>query len=108
MNKVIIIGRLTKDPEIRTTQTGKKVASFSLAVNEGKDSNGQEMVQFFNCSAWDRLAEIAELQSYITKLEDNVATSKLKKLNSAKTFDAPKSDSTISTYIEKTDDGSAF
>ena len=65
MNKVFIIGRLTKDPEIRATQTGKKVASFSLAVNEGKDSNGQEIVQFFNCSGWDRLAEIVEL--YVKK-----------------------------------------
>jgi predicted nucleic acid-binding Zn-ribbon protein len=53
-------------------------------------------------------AEIAELKSYIAKLEDNVAVSKLKKLNPTKIVDALKSDSTISTYIEKTDDGSAF
>lgn len=65
MNKVILIGNLTKDPEIRTTSTGKKVASFSLAVNDGKDSNGQELVQYFNCTAWDKTAEIIE--SYIKK-----------------------------------------
>jgi len=60
MNKVILIGNLTKDPEIRNTQTGKKVASFSIAVNEGKDK-----VQYFNCSAWDKLADVLEL--YIKK-----------------------------------------
>jgi single-strand DNA-binding protein len=65
MNKVFLIGRLTKDPEIRVTQTGKKVASFSIAISEGKDSNGQEMVTFMNCSAWERLAEIIEM--YVKK-----------------------------------------
>lgn len=65
MNKVFLIGRLTKEPEIRSTSTGKKVASFSIAVNEGKDANGQEMVQYFNLSAWDRLAEIVE--QYVNK-----------------------------------------
>lgn len=65
MNKVFLIGRLTKDPEIRITGTGKKVASFVIAVNEGKDSSGQELVQFFNCTAWERLAEVVE--KYVTK-----------------------------------------
>ncbi len=65
MNKVFLIGRLTKDPEIRVTATGKKVASFSIAVNEGKDADGQEMTQFFNCIAWEKLAEV--LENYIPK-----------------------------------------
>ena len=65
MNKVFVIGRLTKDPEVRTTSTGKKVANFSIAVNEGKDRDGNERVQYFNLSAWDRLAEIME--SYVKK-----------------------------------------
>lgn len=65
MNKVFLIGNLTKDPEIRSTSTGKKVASFSIAVNEGKDTNGQEVVQYFNLSAWEKLAEIIE--SYVKK-----------------------------------------
>jgi len=60
MNKVILIGNLTKDPEIRNTTTGKKVASFALAVNEGKDK-----VQYFNCSAWEKLADV--LEAYIKK-----------------------------------------
>lgn len=65
MNKVILIGRLTKDPEIRTTSTGKKVASFSIAISDGKDSSGQDITQFFDVSAWDKLADITE--SYIKK-----------------------------------------
>jgi predicted nuclease with TOPRIM domain len=78
----------------------KKTSSLQTEIQQKSDDITKLKVT--------NLAEIAELQSYITKLEDNVATSKLKKLNPAKTFDAPKSDSTISTYIEKTDDGSAF
>ena len=60
MNNVILIGNVTKDPEIRNTQTGKKIASFSLAVNEGKDK-----VQYFSCSAWEKLADI--LEAYVKK-----------------------------------------
>lgn len=65
MNKVILIGRLTKDPEIKLTQSGKKIASFSIAVDDGKDQNGQKISQYFNCSAWEQLAELFE--QYIKK-----------------------------------------
>lgn len=65
MNLVIITGRLTADPEVKTTQTGKTVARFSVAVNEGKTKDGAERVQYFNVSAWDRQAEV--LQNYAKK-----------------------------------------
>jgi single-strand DNA-binding protein len=65
MNFIILTGRLTADPEIRTTQTGKTVAKFSIAVNEGKSKDGAEMVQYFNISAWERNAEV--LQNYAKK-----------------------------------------
>lgn len=52
MNRVILSGRLTKDIDVRFTQTGKCVANFSLAVNK-KDN-----VNFFNIVVWDKLAEI--------------------------------------------------
>ncbi len=58
MNKVMLLGRLTKDPEIRTTATGTSVASFSLAVNRrfaSKDSPQQ--ADFFNITAWQHQAE---------------------------------------------------
>lgn len=48
-------GNLTKDIELRSTQTGKSVASFSIAVNEGKDQT-----TFVDCVAWDKTAELME------------------------------------------------
>jgi len=75
MNKVILVGRLTKDAEIRTTQTGKKVASFSIAVDDGKDTSGQRLTSYFNCTAWDSLADLIE--QYIKKGHRIAVTGKL-------------------------------
>jgi single-strand DNA-binding protein len=61
MNKIFLIGNLTKDPEVRTTTTGKKVATFSLAVNDGKSADGQDQVQYFTVKAWDKQAELIEM-----------------------------------------------
>lgn len=61
LNKVMIIGNLTRDPEIRNTATGQSVASFGVATNlVWKDQSGQkqEKVEFHNVVAWRRLAEI--------------------------------------------------
>jgi single-strand DNA-binding protein len=55
MNKVIEIGRLTKDPELKYTQAGKAFCMFSIAVD---DSWGQDKkTYFFDCVAWGKLAE---------------------------------------------------
>lgn len=55
---VTVVGNLGKDPEIRSTPGGKKVASFSVAVDQGYgDSKRTEWV---NCIAWEKLAELAE------------------------------------------------
>ena len=56
MNKFIGIGRLTRDPEIRYTQTGKAVASFSIAIDSGYGEN--KKADFINIVAWDKLAEV--------------------------------------------------
>lgn len=60
INKVIIIGRLTKDPELKAIQSGKQLAFFSIACNRTYLSNGDkvESVSFFNCIAWEKLGEI--------------------------------------------------
>jgi single-strand DNA-binding protein len=55
MNKVLLTGRLTRDPELRTTAGGKAVASFSVASHEF--AAGKEKSEFHNIVAWDRLAE---------------------------------------------------
>jgi single-strand DNA-binding protein len=62
VNKAILVGRLTRDPELRTTSTGQTVASLSLATGHTwKDKAGvkQEKTEFHNIVLWGRLAEIA-------------------------------------------------
>jgi single stranded DNA-binding protein (ssb) len=61
LNKVMLIGNLVRDPEIRNTTTGKNVASFSIATSlVWKDQSGakQEKAEFHNIVAWGKLAEI--------------------------------------------------
>lgn len=68
LNKVYLIGRLTRDPELRTTPGGQPVASFGLATNRvWKDKNGarQEDVQFHNIVVWGRQAETTN--QFLTK-----------------------------------------
>lgn len=63
VNKVILIGNLGKDPEVRSIEGGAKVASFSLATNEvfkGKDGNKVEQTEWHNIVVWRGLAELAE------------------------------------------------
>lgn len=58
MNKVILMGRLTKDPEVRYTQTtNKMVTSFTLAVNRRFKQEGQPEADFINIVAWSKTAE---------------------------------------------------
>jgi single-strand DNA-binding protein len=62
VNKVILIGNAGQDAEMKSTSTGKSVANFSLAVNEGfRDKSGKsgQRVEWVRCVAWSKLAEIA-------------------------------------------------
>lgn len=62
INQVILMGRLTRDPEVRTTTTGKTITSFSLAVDRG----GQEdAADFFDVTAWEKLGEL--VSQYLSK-----------------------------------------
>lgn len=65
MNLVTLIGRLTADPEIRSTQSGKKVASYRLAVDRPVKSEGQPEADFINCVAWGKSADFCE--KYLAK-----------------------------------------
>lgn len=61
LNKAMIIGNLTRDPELRTTPNGQSVASFGVATNrQWKNANGeqQEQVEFHDVVVWGKLAEI--------------------------------------------------
>lgn len=55
MNNLMIIGNLTKDPETRTTQNGKTVCNFTVAVNRRKKVDGQPDADFFRVSAWEEM-----------------------------------------------------
>jgi single-strand DNA-binding protein len=68
LNKVQLIGRLTRDPELRTTPSGQSVATVGLATNRtwnDKSGQKQEKTEFHNIVMWGRLAEIAG--QYLTK-----------------------------------------
>lgn len=68
VNKVILVGNLGKDPELKYTPSGQPVTRFSLATNEKwKDKNGemQERTEWHNIVCWTKLAEIAN--QYLTK-----------------------------------------
>lgn len=56
MNKIFLIGNLTRDPELRTTQSGVAVCTFTIAVNRRKTAQaGQPEADFFRVNAWDEL-----------------------------------------------------
>lgn len=58
MNKVLLLGRLAKEPELRYTQSGTAVVSFTLAVNRRfANQNGEREADFINCVAWQKAAE---------------------------------------------------
>ncbi|EGQ3110251.1 single-stranded DNA-binding protein, partial [Staphylococcus pseudintermedius] len=66
INRVVLVGRLTKDPEFRTTQSGVEVATFTLAVNRNyKNKNGEQQADFINCIVFRKQAE--NVNNYLNK-----------------------------------------
>ena len=62
INQVILMGRLTRDPEQRTTTTGKTIVNFSIAVDRGGQDDGAD---FFDVNAWEKLGEL--VMQYLSK-----------------------------------------
>ena len=58
MNQVVLMGRLTKDPQMKYTPQGTSVTSFSIAVNRRFAKKGQQAVDFISCVAWRKTAEL--------------------------------------------------
>ncbi len=60
LNRVVLIGRMVRDPELRYTPNGTAVSNFSIANNRAYTSGGEkkEMVSFFNCVAWGKTGEV--------------------------------------------------
>jgi single-strand DNA-binding protein len=68
INQVILMGNLTRDPELRTTPSGQSVCSFSVAVNrswQGQDGSQQDAVDYFDVTAWGKLGEL--VNQYLVK-----------------------------------------
>ena len=66
LNKSILMGRLTKDPELRMTGNQLPVATFTIAIDRKfKDASGNKQVDFINCVAWRKTAEL--ISQHFTK-----------------------------------------
>ena len=78
VNRVILVGNLGKDPEIRTLENGAKVAKFSIATNETyKNAQGEKVTdtEWHNVVAWGKIADIVE--NYLTKGKEVAIEGKL-------------------------------
>ena len=66
INRVVLTGRLTKDPELRVTQNQMQICNFTLAINRKfKDANGERQADFINCVAFKSRAEV--IKQYFNK-----------------------------------------
>jgi len=65
VNRVVLVGRLTRDPELRTTTTGKSVCGFSIAVDKRFKGDGDATADFFRISCWEKTAQF--VAEYLTK-----------------------------------------
>ena len=54
MNHFVGIGRLTRDPNVKYTQSGKAYASFTLAIDRRKSGDGNQQADFIQCVAWEK------------------------------------------------------
>lgn len=78
MNKVLLIGRITKDPEIRYSQNGTPQVMFTLAVDRGvRDANGNRQADFISCVAWRGQADFISRyirKGYLMSVEGRIQT----------------------------------
>lgn len=110
MNKIILMGRLTKDPEVKYTNNGKAVAQFTLAVNRPiKNAEGNYEADFINIVAWNQTAEV--VGNYVHKGQRLLVEGRLQ----IRTYDAKDGSKRYATeviasnieFIEKKEGGSS-
>lgn len=76
MNQITIMGKLTRDPEVKNTSTQKAFATFTVAVPRGyKDQSGSRPVDFINCVSWEKQAGF--VSHYFGKGDDILVTGEL-------------------------------
>ena len=57
INKVVMVGNMTREPELRRTLSGKAVTTFTLALNRIKQSSDGQQADYISCVVWDKIAE---------------------------------------------------
>ena len=100
-NKVILMGNLTADPELRTTPSGQNLASFTLAINRTwNNANGerQEETSFINCTAWGKTGET--ISKYVSKGRQLLVSGRLQQ-RTWQDKDTGKNRSAIDVVVEK-------
>lgn len=121
MNNVTLMGRLTRDPELKRTSKDNSYCNFTLAVNRPKTKDGTQEADFISCTAWNKTAEIIEswLQKgdrlavvgrlNVTKRDDkyytNVIVDKIDFIDTIRTSKNQKSDYSDYMEAETIDDG---
>lgn len=65
MNAWVGIGRLTRDPDVKYTQSGKAVARFNLAIDRRRSADAEKQTDFIPCVAWEKTAEV--IAQYVSK-----------------------------------------
>ncbi|MFA6795987.1 MAG: single-stranded DNA-binding protein [Bacilli bacterium] len=65
INRVVLVGRLVRDPELKKTNSGSSVVSFTLAVDSYQKNRGEKTANFFPCTAWNATAE--NIAKFLTK-----------------------------------------
>ena len=65
MNHFVGIGRLTRDPNVKYTQSGKTYASFTLAIDRRKSGDDKQQADFIQCVAWEKMAEV--ISQYVSR-----------------------------------------
>ena len=84
INSVVIMGRLTKDPELKTTQSGLSVVSFTVAVDRKYQKGGERQADFLNVVAWRHTAEFVEKyfhKGYMIAVQGSIQTRKYEDKN---------------------------
>lgn len=89
MNRAILVGRLAKDPDFGSTQSGVNVCRFTVACDRRHQTNGERQADFINCVAWREKAEF--IHKYFTKgmriaLEGNIQVSSWEDQNGNKRY----------------------
>ena len=97
MNKSVIIGNLTRDPELRTTQDGTPVCNFTVAVNRRVRASGQPEADYFRVTAWRTLGE--NCAKYLSKGRKVFVTGPL----SARTYQAQDGSTRVSLEVTADD-----